>query len=107
MKNPAAFAALAVLATAFPALAAEQTVVQQGQAFSSSSLTLHPGDKLNFNNEDDVTHNITVKGGADGDVDDLGLQKPGKMVSYVFDTKGAYRVICSIHPKMKMTVNVQ
>jgi len=69
-------------------------------------MTVHVGDKLTFNNQDDVTHNITVKGGADDDADDLGLQKPGKSVSYTFDAKGAYRVICSIHPKMKMTVNV-
>ena len=53
-----------------------------------------------------MTHNITVKSG-DGDADDLGLQKPGNAVHYKFDTKGAYRVVCSIHPRMKMTVNVQ
>lgn len=99
--------ALAVLGIAFPALASDLSVVQQNQAFSVSTLTVHVGDKLTFNNQDDVTHNITVKGGADGDVDDLGLQKPGKAVNYTFDAKGAYRVICSIHPKMKMTVNVQ
>ncbi len=99
--------ALGVLAAAFPALAADLSVVQQNQTFSNASMSLHVGDKLTFVNQDDVTHNITVKGGAGDDADDLGLQKPGKSVSYTFDTKGAYRVICSIHPKMKMTVNVQ
>jgi plastocyanin len=99
--------ALALLAAALPALAADLSVTQQNQTFSSSTMAVHVGDKLTFKNQDDVTHNITVKGGADGDADDLGLQKPGKSVSYSFDSKGAYRIICSIHPKMKMTVNVQ
>jgi plastocyanin len=101
-----ALAAVAA-AGAFPALAADLSVIQQNQAFSSSSMSVHVGDKLTFNNQDDVTHNITVKGGADDDADDLGLQKPGKTVSYTFDAKGSYRVICSIHPKMKMTVIAQ
>ncbi len=43
-----------------------------------------------------VNHNITVRGGTGDDSDDLGLQKPGANVSYKFDTKGSYRVICRI-----------
>jgi plastocyanin len=99
--------ALALLGAAFPAFAADMSVTQENQTFSSAAMSLHVGDNLTFNNQDDVTHNITVKGGADDDVDDLGLQKPGKAVKYTFASKGFYRVICSIHPKMKMTVTVQ
>jgi plastocyanin len=110
MRNPMKSVhlfALAVLGAAFPALAADLSVTQQNQTFSAPSMSVHVGDKLSFNNQDDVTHNITVKGGADGDAEDLGLQKPGKSVAYTFEAKGSYRIICSIHPKMKMTVNVQ
>ena len=95
--------ALAALGAAFPALAADLSVGQQNQTFSMPSMNVHVGDKVTFNNQDD----ITIKGGADGDAEDLGLEKPGKSVNYTFDAKGAYRVICSIHPKMKMTINVQ
>lgn len=99
-------AALSVLAIALPAYAADLSVSQSNQTFSSATLNAHVGDKLTFQNNDTVTHNITVKSG-DGDADDLGLQKPGGAVHYKFDAKGAYRVVCSIHPRMKMTVNVQ
>lgn len=66
------------------------------------------GDTLRFDNLDKVTHNITVKS-AKGHVDteDLGLQKPGKSVSHRFTVPGDYRVVCSIHPKMKLVVKVQ
>ena len=98
--------ALAALAYAVPAMASDLSINQSNQTFSSSALSVHAGDKVTFHNGDTVTHNITVKGG-DGDTDDPGLQKPGGMVSYKFETRGAYRVICSIHPRMKMTVNVE
>ena len=95
---------LAALATA--AFAADVPISQKNQVFSTLALTVHAGDKVVFENDDNVTHNITVKSG-DGDADDLGLQKPGQKLSYTFDTKGVYRVICSIHPRMKMTVTAQ
>ena len=98
--------ALATLAYAVPAMAADLSVSQSNQTFSSAVMTVHVGDKLSFHNADTVTHNITVKG-ADGDADDLGLQKPGGVVSYKFETKGAYRVVCSIHPRMKMMVTAE
>ena len=68
---------------------------------------MHVGDTVKFNNVDTVTHNITIKGGADDDADDLGLQKPGQAVSHKFDAKGVYRVVCSIHPRMKMQITAQ
>jgi plastocyanin len=98
---------LAALCAA-PALAADVAVTQKNQTFSSATLSVHVGDTVRFENADTVTHNITVKGGGDDDdADDLGLQKPGATVSHKFATHGSYRVVCSIHPRMKMTVNVQ
>ena len=97
---------LATLAYAVPALASDLSVSQSNQTFSSAVLTVHAGDKVSFHNNDTVTHNITIKSG-EGDADDLGLQKPGGVVSYKFDAKGVYRVVCSIHPRMKMTVTAQ
>lgn len=99
-------AALAAVLIAAPALAGDLSVGQKDQTFSVPSLTVQKGDKVVWHNNDSVTHNITVRG-ADGDSEDLGLQKPGAPVSYTFSDKGAFRVVCSIHPKMKMTVNVQ
>lgn len=97
----------ALLVVAGPALAAEAPIVQKDQTFSSAAISIHVGDMVKFSNSDTVTHNITIKGGSDDDADDLGLQKPGQMVTHKFDAKGVYRVVCSIHPRMKMQVTVQ
>ena len=96
---------LAVTALAQSAAAADVSVIQKDQAFSQPSITIQPGDTVMWGNADDVDHNITVKG---GDVaTDFGVQKPGHVIKRLFDATGAYRVICHIHPKMKMTVIVQ
>lgn len=96
----------ALTSCAVSALAAEMAITQKDQTFSMASVNIGVGDKITFNNMDDVTHNISVRS-ADGDTEDLGLQKPGQKVVYKFPEAGTYRVICSIHPKMKMTVVVK
>lgn len=98
--------AVGALCFAVPAFAAEIAISQANQTFSSTTLTVHAGDKVNFRNDDSVTHNITVKT-TEGEAEDLGLQKPGGSVSYQFSAKGSYRVVCSIHPRMKMVVIAQ
>jgi plastocyanin len=81
------------------------TIDQQAQTFSQKSAALKVGDSITFANHDDVTHNIGVFG-EDDDGADLGLQKPGEMLTYKFDKAGRFKVRCSIHPSMKMTVTV-
>jgi plastocyanin len=103
--------AIIVTALALPALglsvrAATSTIDQVGQRFSEKSIALKRGDAVVFANRDDVTHNITVLDDDDGSVD-LGLQKPGQDLAEEFDKAGRFRVRCTIHPSMKMTVNVK
>ena len=86
--------------------AASLTIDQSGQQFSDKSVALKPGDSLTFANKDDVSHNITVVN-DDDDTADLGLQKPGETLNYKFDKAGRFKVRCSIHPSMKMTVSVK
>jgi plastocyanin len=78
----------------------------EGQQFSERSLALKPSDTVTFSNKDDVSHNITVVD-DDDDTADLGLQKPGENLTYKFDKAGRFKVRCSIHPSMKMTVTVK
>ena len=74
----------------------------------SANLQGMTGDRLIFTNDDDVIHNIHIFGpGGEDDSEDLGLQKPGKSLSYKFDKIGAYRVRCNIHPSVKMSVQVK
>jgi plastocyanin len=101
--------AVAFLLGCLVAVASAKTmnIVQRGQALSPTAATLSHGDVLSFTNDDDVIHNIHIFGPGAGDSVDLGLQKPGKNLSYKFDKPGSYRVRCNIHPSVKMSVVVQ
>jgi plastocyanin len=101
-----AIAILLGLVASVPA-ATTITVIQKGLALNMASASLSRGDRLNFTNDDDVIHNIHVFGPDDDTSVDLGLQKPGKILSFKFDKPGAYRVRCNIHPSVKMAVTVK
>lgn len=88
------------------AKAGNLTIDQSGQRFSEKTVALKPGETLVFSNRDDVTHNVTVIDN-DEEVTDLGLQKPGENLTYRFDKNGRFKARCSIHPGMKMTINVK
>jgi cytochrome c peroxidase len=100
-----AAAALSAISLAVRA-SAVVTIDQVGQQFSEKSVTLAAGDTMQFTNRDDVTHNINVVNDDDDDTD-LGLQKPGQVLTYKFDKAGRFKIRCGIHPNMKMSVNVK
>jgi plastocyanin len=107
MRGPAiVIAAAAVILAGTGVQAANITIDQSGQQFSEKSAGLQPGEAITFANKDDVSHNITVVN-DDDDAADLGLQKPGENLTYKFDKAGRFKVRCSIHPSMKMTVTVK
>lgn len=103
---PTAALALCMSMHGHEAHATSATVDQSGQVFSQKAIDISPGDSLTFANHDDVTHNISVFN-DDDDATDLGLQKPGVSLVHVFDKAGRFKVRCSIHPGMKMVVNVK
>lgn len=87
------------------AFAAEQTVTQKDKQFSEASVTIKTGDAIVFENDDEVVHNIMST--TSGSEFNLGALQPGSKISHVFSKPGEITVICAIHPRMKMTVNVQ
>ncbi len=90
------------------ALAATTTIVQSGQAFSETDVTIKAGDHIKFLNQDDVNHNILVMSSDDDDDGkDMGIQAPGGAVEVPFDKAGKFKVRCHIHPSMKLSVEVQ
>jgi cytochrome c peroxidase len=106
MRVPRLIAIAAVFAVvALSVHATTTTIEQSGQLFSEKSMKLRAGDSILFANHDDVTHNINVVD-EDDNATDLGLQKPGETLTYKFDKNGRFKVRCSIHPSMKMTVDV-
>jgi plastocyanin len=106
MRKSTIVLAATLIAAAAGVRASSLTIDQSGQHFSEKTVDLKAGDVLNFANKDDVSHNITVVN-DDDDTSDLGLQKPGETLNYKFDKTGKFKVRCSIHPSMKMTVNVK
>jgi plastocyanin len=107
-KNILPFTAFLVASFAGLADAATTTVVQAGQAFSQTDVTITKGDHVSFDNQDDVNHNIMVQeGDDDDDAKDMGVQPPGGKVDVPFDKAGTFKIRCHIHPSMKLTVNVK
>ena len=74
--------------------------------FSPESLTIKSGDVVHFKNSGTTIYDISVVD-ADGDVDDLGLERPGQNLPRKFDKRGEYKVRCTVDPMMKMTITVQ
>lgn len=87
------------------AMADEVVISQKGKAFSEKKITLKVGDTISFFNDDDITHNVYSR--SKGQKFDIGAQRPGTSVSHQFTAPGKVKVRCAIHPRMKLTVNVE
>ena len=96
--------ASAFLAGVAVASAADNTIRQKGKVFSESEITVKRGDELLFLNDDNIAHNVLSI--TAGNRFDLGLLNPGELRPVKFDSVGDVKVICAIHPTMKMTVKV-
>ena len=86
-------------------LADPVVVTQKGKAFSAKQVTLKVGDAISFVNDDDITHNVYSR--SRGHKFDIGAQRPGTAISHQFTAPGKVKVRCAIHPRMKLTVNVE
>lgn len=94
-----------LLATPLLVHAADVVVSQKGKAFSASTLTIKPGDKVVFRNDDAFAHNVFSL--SDLMQFDLGTYAQGQSKSVVFAKAGAYEIECAIHPEMKLVINVK
>ena len=80
------------------------TVLQQDKQFSPATLKIKVGDSVNFKNEDDFYHNVFSL--SDAKNFDLGSFPKGQFKTVVFDKAGKVEVECSIHPDMRMVIEV-
>lgn len=71
-------------------------------------LKLKVGDKIQFINRDEVSHNVSAKA-SDVVLFDVKLQDPGAKNDKLIElkSKGEYTVQCAIHPKMKIKLKVE
>lgn len=85
--------------------AGETKINQKNREFSSAEITIKPGEKVVFQNEDEVTHNVFSTSKANAFT--IKVQKPGESSTVDFNEEGTTEVRCAIHPKMKLTVTVK
>lgn len=83
----------------------ETKVTQKEREFSSTEITIKPGEKVVFQNDDEVTHNVFSTSKANAFT--IKVQKPGESSTVDFTEEGTTEVRCAIHPKMKLTVTVK
>ena len=95
---------LMALATGSALAVVRHRVDQSGLRFSMAALRLQRGDSVVFTNSDRSAHNITVRGAM---TFNGGLQRPGQNLEVPFTAAGQYQVICGIHPRMRMDVEVR
>jgi plastocyanin len=84
---------------------ADHVIGQSNKAFSAAEITIKPGEKIVFKNDDSVVHNVFSS--SKGFEFNLKTQAPGATSSIPFQHEGTAVVQCAIHPKMKMVVNVK
>lgn len=78
---------------------------QKDKTFSQETIKVKLGDTIEFKNSDSVVHNVFSN--TKGLEFDLRTQQPGKSSVVTFDKPGTCEVRCAIHPKMKLTVEVE
>jgi plastocyanin len=104
MKSFTILIAVVFAAGCVTALAAERSIIQKDKSFSESLLSIRKGDALLFVNYDNVVHNVMST--SRGNEFNLGSQPPGVATPVTFNTAGRIDVICAIHPRMRLTINV-
>jgi plastocyanin len=104
MRKLATLVPVVLVGLSVGALAANLTITQKGRVFSAESVTIKKGEMLTFLNDDSIPHNILST--SKGNEFNLGSQPPGASTDVTFKEAGDVLVICAIHPRMKMMVQV-
>ena len=81
-------------------------VSQKNRRFDPSDITLAKDHTLVIVNDDgDLMHHAFIE--SDRFDFDSGDQKPGSRTPITFTVRGDFKVLCGIHPKMKLAVHVE
>jgi plastocyanin len=92
------------LTTVQSAQAATITVNITNYMFVPAKITVHPGDKVVWTNQDSIPHTATA---LDGKTFDSGAIDPNASWSTTFTTEGSFKYRCAIHPDMQGEADVQ
>jgi plastocyanin len=100
--------ALAVTASVTSATSAKRgsTVKVADDFYSPDSLSVSSGTKVKFNWTGSHKHNVVKKKGPGGSFSSSITQADGVQFEHKFTKAGTYKIICTVHPEMKMKINV-
>jgi plastocyanin len=101
----ALLAALALVgALAVPALGATKSIALRDTFFSPKSVTVKKGTTVKWVWRGRLPHNVTVKKGP---VKFHSSTKTKGSFSKKLTKRGTYRIVCTIHPGMNLTLKVK
>jgi plastocyanin len=100
--SPALLAVLAALGAPAAASAESTTISMPGKLFDPARATVVAGDLVVFRNNDFVTHDVRIGGGAF----DSGPMARFTTWSQRIDQPGGYPFVCTLHPFMSGNVDV-
>jgi plastocyanin len=81
-------------------------VSQKGREFTPKELTISRGESMTIVNDDaDLRHHVYIA--SDNFNFDSGDQEPGSKTNVAFPVAGTFDVLCAIHPKMRLVVQVK
>jgi plastocyanin len=75
--------------------------------FSPEKKTVKRGTKVRFKWEGGALHNVTKRKGPGGKIASKTTKKSGVNYTKTFKRKGTYKLICTIHPSMKLKLKVR
>ena len=105
MKKLLALGVTGVLAVAaVPAFAATKTVKVDDNVFAPKSASVSKGSTIRFRWVGDAPHNVVRSSGPSFKT--IGIRRSGT-VSRRLTRKGTYKLVCTIHPGMNLTLRVR
>lgn len=93
----------AVAPDAEPLEKGEVRIIIENFVFAPAEVTVTPGTKVTWINKDEAPHTAT----SVGQKFNSGGLDTGDKYSFIFNDKGDYEYICTLHPQMKAIVKVR
>ena len=104
----AALSFVASLALASPAMAAPKTTISLGDNFfKPASKTVRRGTIVRFKWIGNNPHNVTKRRGPGPRFRSRTTRRRGVNFAKRFRRRGLYRLVCTIHPGMRITLRVR
>jgi plastocyanin len=101
-----ALAVTASVTSAAPDKRGSKTVKVEDDFYSPTSLSVSGGTKVKFNWTGSHKHNVVKKKGPGGSFASSITSADGVQFEHKFSKAGTYKIICTVHPEMKMKINV-